>query len=115
MISHTVADPKGIRDTSVGIVAVFDGHNGAEASEMASKLLLEYFTLHTYFLLDNAFSFLSKTSRGMLPNKGEHDHASRMLSWDEKLGEHVLHIGRSHSLSLLPSLLLSHIVYNVTS
>ncbi|XP_023773030.1 uncharacterized protein LOC111921679 isoform X1 [Lactuca sativa] len=87
-------DPKGIRDTSVGIVAVFDGHNGAEASEMASKLLLEYFTLHTYFLLDNAFSFLSKTSRGMLPNKGEHDHASRMLSWDEKLGEHVLHIGR---------------------
>ncbi|KAL4558741.1 hypothetical protein LXL04_036943 [Taraxacum kok-saghyz] len=87
-------DFNGIRDTSVGIVAVFDGHNGAEASEMASKLLLEYFILHTYFLLDNAFSFLSMTSKGMLPNKGEDDYASQMLSWDEKLGEHVLHIGR---------------------
>lgn len=87
-------DLNGIRDTSVGIVAVFDGHNGAEASEMASKLLLEYFTLHTYFLLDTAFSFLSKTSMGMLPNGEKHDYASQMLSWDEKLGEHVLHIGR---------------------
>lgn len=86
--------PNGIRDTSVGIVAVFDGHNGAEASEMASKLLLEYFTLHAYFLLDTTFSFLSKISKGMLPNKGEHDYASRMLGWDEKLGEQVLHIGR---------------------
>ncbi|XP_024981356.1 uncharacterized protein LOC112518051 isoform X4 [Cynara cardunculus var. scolymus] len=86
--------PNGIRDTSVGIVAVFDGHNGAEASDMASKLLLEYFTLHVYFLLDATFSFLSKISKGMLPNKEEHDYASQMLGWDEKLGEHVLHIGR---------------------
>ncbi|KAI5414395.1 hypothetical protein KIW84_040047 [Lathyrus oleraceus] len=50
----------GIREVVVGIVAVFDGHNGAEASEMASKLLMEYFVLHTYFLLDamlqNVFS-----------------------------------------------------------
>lgn len=84
----------GIRESSVGIVAVFDGHNGAEASEMASKLLLEYFTLHTYFLLDTTFSFLSKISMGMLPNKGEHDFTSQMLGWDEKLGDYVLHIGR---------------------
>ncbi|XP_076914191.1 uncharacterized protein LOC143573109 isoform X1 [Bidens hawaiensis] len=86
--------PNGIRDTSVGIVAVFDGHNGAEASEMASKLLFEYFTLHTFFLLDSMFSFLSKISKGMLPSKGEHDYASQMLGWDEKLGEYVLYIGR---------------------
>ncbi|MFS7975760.1 putative protein-serine/threonine phosphatase, protein kinase CMGC-GSKL family [Helianthus anomalus] len=86
--------PNGIRDTSVGIVAVFDGHNGAEASEMASKLLFEYFTLHTFFLLDTAYSFLSKVSKGMLPNKGQRDYASQMLGWDEKLGEYVLHIGR---------------------
>ncbi|KAJ9566900.1 hypothetical protein OSB04_002866 [Centaurea solstitialis] len=71
--------PNGIRDTSVGIVAVFDGHNGAEASEMASKLLLEYFTLHAFFLLDTTFSFYPRYQRAC---------------WDEKLGEHVLHIGR---------------------
>ncbi|KAI3760121.1 hypothetical protein L1987_50511 [Smallanthus sonchifolius] len=86
--------PNGIRDTSVGIVAVFDGHNGSEASEMASKMLLEYFTLHTFFLLDTTYSFLSKISKGMLPNKGQRDYASQMLGWDEKLGEYVLHIGR---------------------
>ncbi|KAI9115836.1 hypothetical protein K1719_012766 [Acacia pycnantha] len=34
------------------------GHNGAKASEMASKLLVEYFVLHTYFLLDATYSFL---------------------------------------------------------
>ncbi|KAF5789022.1 putative protein-serine/threonine phosphatase [Helianthus annuus] len=87
----------GIRDTSVAIVAVFDGHNGAEASEMASKMLLEYFTLHTSFLLDTTFSFLSNISKGMLPNKGGLmpiyiNHASQMPI--EKLGDYVLHIGR---------------------
>ncbi|PRQ44472.1 putative protein-serine/threonine phosphatase [Rosa chinensis] len=45
----------GIKEVKVGIVAVFDGHNGAEASDMASKLLLEYFVLHTYFLLDSPY------------------------------------------------------------
>ncbi|OWM77157.1 hypothetical protein CDL15_Pgr017691 [Punica granatum] len=32
------------------MVAVFDGHNGAEASEMASKHMFKYFMLHPYFL-----------------------------------------------------------------
>ncbi|KAK9067618.1 hypothetical protein SSX86_011729 [Deinandra increscens subsp. villosa] len=85
----------GIRDTSVGIVAVFDGHNGAEASEMASNLLLEYFTLHTSFLFDATYSFLSMMSKGMLPNKeGGQNYASQMPGWDEKLGDYVLQIGR---------------------
>ena len=42
----------GVKEVTVGIMAVFDGHDGAEASDMAPKLLLEYFILHTYFLLD---------------------------------------------------------------
>ncbi|KAF5936733.1 hypothetical protein HYC85_024239 [Camellia sinensis] len=54
--------PAGVTEVTVGIMAVFDGHNGAEASEMASKLLLEYFMLHTFFLLDTTFLFLSKKS-----------------------------------------------------
>ncbi|KAJ0532225.1 putative protein-serine/threonine phosphatase [Helianthus annuus] len=81
-----------IRDTSVAIVAVFDGHNGAEASEMASKMLLEYFTLHASFLLDTTFSFLSNISKGMLPNKGGHGYASQMPG--EHLGDYALHTGR---------------------
>ncbi|KAG2562914.1 hypothetical protein PVAP13_8KG300100, partial [Panicum virgatum] len=43
-----------IKEVDVGVVAIFDGHNGAEASEMASKLFLDYFLLHVYFLLDVA-------------------------------------------------------------
>ncbi|XP_060181146.1 uncharacterized protein LOC132610787 isoform X1 [Lycium barbarum] len=59
----------GITEVTVGVVAVFDGHNGAEASEMASKLLLQYFTLHTFFLLDATFSVLSRKMIGLLPNE----------------------------------------------
>ncbi|XP_057965687.1 uncharacterized protein LOC131156200 isoform X3 [Malania oleifera] len=71
----------GITEVTVGIVAVFDGHNGAEASEMASKLLLEYFVLHTYFLLDATYSVLLKKSMARLPNVGDHD----VLNWGEEL------------------------------
>lgn len=70
-MSRIVPGPTGITEVAVGVAAVFDGHNGAEASEMASKLLLEYFVLHTYFILDTTFSLLSEKSIGRLPNKGD--------------------------------------------
>lgn len=59
----------------MGIVAVFDGRNGSEASDMASKLLLEYLILHTYFLLDATFpSFLKKSMGGLsFVNQGSSD------------------------------------------
>ncbi|XP_016703998.1 putative protein phosphatase 2C 76 [Gossypium hirsutum] len=54
----------GVKEVSVGVVAVGDGHNGAEASEMASKLLLEYFALHTYFFcIEDAVKQVSKCRR----------------------------------------------------
>ncbi|KAL5729948.1 protein-serine/threonine phosphatase [Ranunculus cassubicifolius] len=37
------------RTVTVGIAGVFDGHIGAEASEMASKSILDYFLLHVHF------------------------------------------------------------------
>ena len=43
------AGKKGPKEVRVGVVAVFDGHIGQEASEMASKLLLDYFYLHSVF------------------------------------------------------------------
>uniref|UniRef100_A0A7N2N705 PGG domain-containing protein n=1 Tax=Quercus lobata TaxID=97700 RepID=A0A7N2N705_QUELO len=49
------ASKMGVKEVTVGIMAVFDGHDGAEASGMAPKLLLEYFILHTYFLLDSTY------------------------------------------------------------
>lgn len=72
----------------VGIVAVFDGHNGAEASEMASKLLFEYFILHTYFLLDATYSVVLKKSTGRLPDKEKQDIVFQVLHWDDELGRH---------------------------
>ncbi|THG06609.1 hypothetical protein TEA_005232 [Camellia sinensis var. sinensis] len=40
----------GVKEVRIGMVAVFDGHAGAEAGEMASKLLSDYFLLHTNFI-----------------------------------------------------------------
>lgn len=76
----------GIKEVAVGIVAVFDGHNGAEASEMASKLLMEYFVLHTYFLLDATYSVISKASTGTLLDKRGRDHLDLLNRWKEILG-----------------------------
>ncbi|EOX94656.1 Phosphatase 2C family protein isoform 8 [Theobroma cacao] len=84
----------GVKQVTVGIVAVFDGHNGAEASEMASKLLLDYFALHTYFLLDATFSVILKRPSGRLPNMGERDIVFQVLNWDEELGGHELNFER---------------------
>ncbi|KAL5068174.1 hypothetical protein RYX36_019061 [Vicia faba] len=88
--------PVGVREVVVGIVAVFDGHNGAEASEMASKLLMEYFVLHTYFLLDAMYSVISKTSTGTLLHRRDHDHVNLLHRWKEILGWqwHELHSER---------------------
>ena len=36
------AGKNGLEEGTVGVMAVFDGHGGKEASEMASKLLLDY-------------------------------------------------------------------------
>ncbi|XP_030946649.1 uncharacterized protein LOC115971098 isoform X1 [Quercus lobata] len=75
----------GVKEVTVGIVAVFDGHNGAEASDMASKLLLEYFILHTYFLLDATYSVISsKQSTGRLPDRRLHDFVFQVLNLDER-------------------------------
>lgn len=40
------AGKNGLKEVRLGIAAVFDGHGGSEASEMASHLLLNYFHLH---------------------------------------------------------------------
>ncbi|CAM8890284.1 unnamed protein product [Rhodiola kirilowii] len=72
----------GVKDVMVGVVAVFDGHNGAEASDMASKLLLEYFLLHTYFLLDSTYSVMF--GKSMLPNKEYHANADESANDRDK-------------------------------
>ena len=79
-------------------MAVFDGHNGAEASEMASKLLLEYFILHTYFLLDSTYSAVFKRPVESLLKSKEVDTVFWLLNWDEVLGHHDLDLGRCFHL-----------------
>ncbi|KAJ8649354.1 hypothetical protein MRB53_002377 [Persea americana] len=75
----------GVKEVSVGMIAVFDGHNGAEASEMASKLLLEYFFLHMYFLLDGIYSFAFKKSSDRLLHREQHNVIFQGLNLDKDL------------------------------
>ena len=84
----------GIKEVTVGVVAVFDGHNGAEASDMASKLFLEYFVLHTYFLIDASYSAILKTAAGRLETSVDHYNISQRRNWDGLLNGHELDIGR---------------------
>lgn len=107
MITTWFIGPTGITEVTVGIVAVFDGHNGAQASDMASRLLLEYFTLHTYFLLDTTFSVLLGTYVRRLPSKGEDGYFFRMYK-KEELDQHVVNLGRSVVLQSLHCQLLPH-------
>lgn len=84
----------GVKEVTVGIVAVFDGHNGAEASEMASKLLLEYFVLHTYFLIDASYSAILKKGSGSLQTSADHHSIFQRYNWDGLLDWHELDLGR---------------------
>lgn len=93
----------GIKEVMVGIVAVFDGHNGAEASEMSSRLLLEYFLLHTYFLLDATYSVLLKKPGGSFQYTREHGTVPQVHDWDYVLGRHELNFGRFFLNSLFLS------------
>lgn len=99
----------GIKEVVVGVVAVFDGHNGAEASDMASKLLLEYFVLHTYFLLDSTYSTVFKRSIGRLSNRRYGDGVSQLIDWDQVLGHYDLDHGRC--VSLLLSFLFIYFIF----
>lgn len=56
----------GVKETEVGIVAVFDGHNGAEASDMASKMLIDHFLLHIHYLLNEKYSISLRRPPEML-------------------------------------------------
>lgn len=92
------AGKAGVKEVTVGIVAVFDGHNGAEASEMASKLLLEYFVLHTYFLIDASYSAILKKGSGSLQTSADHHSIFQRYNWDGLLDRHELDLGRYISL-----------------
>lgn len=83
-------EKKRIREINVGIIAVFDGHNGAEASDMASELLLDYFLLHAYFLLDAAYSALIRNSVKRLSSSIESnvDYQVLNLSKEESWNNH---------------------------
>lgn len=94
VISLIFVGKTGLKEVPVGIIAVFDGHNGAEASEMASKILLEYFVVHTYFLLDATYSGIFKRSIKTSSNEREHCTLFNQLSWSDKISNLDLELGR---------------------
>ncbi|KAL7172458.1 hypothetical protein ACSBR2_032032 [Camellia fascicularis] len=61
--SHYFRGKDGPKEVFVGVAAVFDGHGGKEASEMASENFLGYFFLHVVF----------NTYKQALSFKAEHD------------------------------------------
>ncbi|KAL6505165.1 hypothetical protein OROGR_024982 [Orobanche gracilis] len=93
--------PTGVKEVKIGIMAVFDGHNGSEASEMASELLLEYFVLHTYFLLDTTYSILSMKFLRQLPDNRKGGFVFPKIEWNEDLDHQTLDLGRTRSIRLV--------------
>ena len=93
-ISLIFVGKTGLMEVPVGIIAVFDGHNGAEASEMASKILLEYFVVHTYFLLDATYSGIFKRPFKTFSNEREHGAIFNQLSWRDTICNRDLELGR---------------------
>ncbi|KAL0389462.1 UNVERIFIED_CONTAM: putative protein phosphatase 2C 51 [Sesamum calycinum] len=73
------SDEAGIEEISVGIAAIFDGHGGDEASEMASTKLFDYFMLHVVF---TAYKLA-------LPSNKE-NHDSRALKSSQRT-PHIIH------------------------
>lgn len=94
LISLIFVGKSGLTEIPVGVIAVFDGHNGAEASEMASKILLEYFVVHTYFLLDATYSGIFKRSVKTFSNERDHGTIFNQLSWNEEISKRGLELGR---------------------
>ncbi|KAJ0974079.1 hypothetical protein J5N97_016044 [Dioscorea zingiberensis] len=86
---------RGVEEISVSLVAVFDGHNGDEASDLASKLLLEYFSLHLYFTLDLIYSSAVKRSTEGLTYNGVQNLIFQELNFDEGQRLHYIGSGRS--------------------
>ncbi|KAL5717672.1 protein-serine/threonine phosphatase [Ranunculus cassubicifolius] len=80
----------GVKEVTVGMVGVFDGHNGAEASEMASKLILDYFLLHVHFLHHGTL----ENSMGKLHHEGDEGSISDVLNGFANHKEHGLDLRR---------------------
>ncbi|KAL3517529.1 hypothetical protein ACH5RR_020118 [Cinchona calisaya] len=58
------------QEITIGVAAVFDGHLGAEASELASKKFLDYFYLNVLF----------NTYKQALPHKKHNDEANHHVT-----------------------------------
>ncbi|KAJ0974081.1 hypothetical protein J5N97_016046 [Dioscorea zingiberensis] len=86
---------RGVEEISVSLVAVFDGHNGDEASDLASKLLMKYFSLHVYFTLDLIYSSMVKGSTEEFTYNGVPNFIFQELNFDEGQRLHYMSTGRS--------------------
>ncbi|XP_049408707.1 probable protein phosphatase 2C 51 [Solanum stenotomum] len=66
-VTVPVLGKDGVEEASVGIAAVFDGHGGKEASEMASQKFFDYFLLHVVF----------NTYKNLFSHSKEHEEAGQ--------------------------------------
>ncbi|XP_047270219.1 probable protein phosphatase 2C 51 isoform X2 [Capsicum annuum] len=64
-VTVPVLGEDGLNEASMGVAAVFDGHGGKEASEMASQRILDYLLLHVIF----------NTYKNLFSHSKEHEEA----------------------------------------
>lgn len=84
MSSKTAAERTGVKETEVDIVAVFDGHNGAEASDMASKMLIDHFLLHSHYLRNERYLMALRRQPKMLASSEGPNLNLRVLNLDSE-------------------------------
>ena len=93
----------------VGVVGVFDGHGGEEASDMASKLFMDYFLLHTIFNIYKKMIAFNKEQDTDLQSK-EGDESLQMKILREALLRTIHEIDLKFSEASVP---LFHYVFEV--
>lgn len=97
------------REMRVGVVGVFDGHGGEEASDMASKLFMDYFLLHTIFNIYKKMIAFNKEQDTDLQSK-EGDESLQMKILREALLRTIHEIDLKFSEASVP---LFHYVFEV--
>lgn len=87
-LNVTVIGKDGPKEVEIGVAAIFDGHGGNEASELASKNLLDYLKLHVAFI-SYQWAFLCNSNSGFVSQKSSKNMAVPCSSYNDSFEDGV--------------------------
>lgn len=93
-------DVGGASDTKVSLYAVFDGHGGDEASQLASQNLHKRFLYHLYKRVRPSLSASQSSQTPGLPSAGEKNpthQGERMLEFNASMNSSTLNANRTNA------------------